>query len=392
VTRPPFEVADILRAEGQGFLERNRSWLHGGHLKVLAAIERCRTAALGGHRDRCVKCGHPAISYNSCRNRHCPKCQTNARDKWLHQRSADLLPVPYVHVVFTLPHLLAPLAYHNKKLLYGLLFRASAQTLLEVAANPQRLGAQLGFLSVLHTWGQTLEHHPHVHCVIPAGGLSPDQQRWIPARPDFFLPVRVLSKVFRGKFVAGLLRLWQEKRLCLPGPWKALKQEKTLRTFLRSLHRKKWVVYSKPPFGGPEHVLHYLARYTHRVAISNHRIVNFAEGRVSFRWKDYAHGSRQRVLTLDADEFLRRFLLHLLPQRFVRIRSFGFLANRQRSALLAQCRQLLAAAVPAPAAANAGETARRCPQCGGPMILLERLTAVELRFALEKGTVTIDSS
>ena len=381
MTRPPFEVADIIRAEGQSFIDKNRSWLNGGHLKVLAAIERCRTAALGGHRDQCAKCGHQAISYNSCRNRHCPKCQTNAREKWLAKRSADLLPVPYVHVVFTLPHLLAPLAYHNKKLLYDLLLRASAETLLEVAANPKRLGAELGFLSVLHTWGQTLQHHPHVHCVIPAGGLSPDHQRWIHARSGFFLPVGVLRKVFRGKFTNGLKRLWREKLLWLPGSLNVLQQEKTFRTFLRSLHRKKWVVYSKPPFDGPQHVLQYLARYTHRVAISNHRIVNFAEGKVSFRWKDYAHGSQQRVMTLDAHEFLRRFLQHVLPRRFVRIRSFGFLANRQRTASLALCCALLPTAeVPAPVITKACEVVWRCPLCGGSMIVIERLTAQQVAF------------
>jgi hypothetical protein len=379
MTRPPFEVADIIRAEGQRFIDKNRSWLNGGHLKVLAAIERCRTAALGGHRDQCAKCGRQAISYNSCRNRHCPKCQTNAREQWLAKRSADLLPVPYVHVVFTLPHLLAPLAYHNKKLLYDLLFHTSAATLLEVAANPKRLGAKLGFLSVLHTWGQTLQHHPHVHCVIPAGGLSPDHQRWIHAHPDFFLPKRVLRKVFRGKFTDGLEQLWREKRLCLPGPLKVLKQEKTFRTFLRSLHRKKWVVYVKPPFGGPQHVLQYLARYTHRVAISNHRITNFAEGKVSFRWKDYAHGSQQRVMTLEADDFLPRFLQHILPLRFVRIRSFGFLTHRQRRVSLTLCRELLATAeVPAPVVAKACEAAWPCPYCGGPMVVIERLTAQQL--------------
>ena len=400
MTRPPFEGADIIRAEGQRFIARNRSWLHGGHLKVLTAIERCRTAALGGHRDRCAGCGYeaPSFSFNSCRNRHCPKCQTNARDKWLAKRSADLLPVPYVHVVFTLPHTLAPLAYHNKKLLYGLLFRASAETLLEVARDPKHLGAELGILSVLHTWGQTLEHHPHMHCVIPAGGLSLDQQRWVPARSKFFLPVRVLSHVFRGKFVAELQRLWRGKRLCLPGPLKVLKRESTFRAFVRSLYRKKWVVYSKPPFGGPEHVLHYLARYTHREAISNHRITNFANGKVSFRWKDYARNGEQRVMMLEAHEFLWRFLLHLLPLRFVRIRSFGFLANRRRSAALPLCRRLLAAAGeassrrPAQPPAPPGETARRCPQCGGPMMVIERLTAQQLQAALEKGKVAIDSS
>jgi hypothetical protein len=288
-------------------------------------------------------------------------------------------------VVFTLPHLLAPLAYHNKKLLYDLLFRASAETLLEVAANPKRLGAELGFLSVLHTWGQTLQHHPHVHCVIPAGGLSPDRERWIHARWDFFLPVPVLRKVFRGKLTEGLEQLWGQKRLCLPGSLQALKQEKTFRTFVRSLHRNKWVVYARPPFGGPAHVLQYLARYTHRVAISNHRIVNFAEGKVSFRWKDYAHSSQQRVMTLDANEFLRRFLQHLLPRRYVRIRSFGFLANRQRTVALALCRQLLAVAeVPVPEA-KTGETAWRCPHCGGPMAVVERLTAAQLEVVLDSS-------
>ena len=395
MTRPPFEVADIIRAEGQRFIERHRSWLNGGHLKVLAAIERCRTAALGGHRDRCADCGHeaPSSSFNSCRNRHCPKCQSNARDKWLAKHSADLLPVPYAHVVFTLPHALAPLAYHNQKLLYGLLFRASADTLLEVAAHPRHLGAELGILSVLHTWGQTLQHHPHVHCVIPAGGLSPDQQRWIPARANFFLPVRVLSHVFRGKFVAELKKLWRAKKLCLPGSLTVLKQEKTFRAFLRSLHRKKWVVYAKPPFGGPQYVLHYLARYTHRVAISNHRITNYSEGKVSFRWKDYAHGSQQRVMTLGTDEFLRRFLLHLLPQHFVRIRSFGFLANRRRGALLPRCRQALTAPEPAAAPrATSSEKIWSCPKCGGQMIIVQRLTARELQTILHSKKAPFDSS
>jgi hypothetical protein len=271
--------------------------------------------------------------------------------------------------------LLVPLAYHNKKLLYDLLFRASAETLLEVAAHPKRLAAELGFLSVLHTWGQMLQHHPHVHCVIPAGGLAPERQRWRPARLDFFLPVPVLRKMFRGKFTDGLKRLWREQRLCLAGALKVLKQEKPFRAYLRSLHRKKWVVYAKPPFGGPQHVLQYLARHTHRMAISNHRIVNFAEGKVSFRWKDYAHGSQRCIMTLDADEFLRHFLQHLLPRRLVRIRSFGFLSNRQRTASLTLCRHLLAVAdVPAPAAKTC-ETAWRCPHCGGPIVVVERLTA-----------------
>lgn len=383
MNRPPFEVADIIRAAGKSFIEKHRSWLTGLHLKVLSAIERCRTAALGGHRDRCSRCGHTvAISYNSCRNRHCPKCQTNARDKWLLARRGELLPVPYVHVVFTLPHELAPLAFHNKKILYTLLFRTSAATLLEIAADPKHLGAEVGFLSVLHTWGQNLLHHPHVHCVIPAGGLSADRQRWVHPRYPFFLPVKVLSRVFRGKFVAGLKRAYRKGDLCLPGSLKPLAQDRTFRSFLRSLFRQDWVVYAKPPFGGPEYVLHYLARYTHRVAISNHRLVEFTNGQVKFRWKDYAHGNKHRLMTITGEEFLRRFLLHALPRGFVRIRFFGFLANRRRATSLALCRRLLetnprlgstARATPEPPARN-----WTCPLCGGTMVIIERLTAQQI--------------
>jgi hypothetical protein len=251
-----------------------------------------------------------------------------------------------VHVVFTLPHELDPLVFHNKKILYSLLFRTTAATLLEIAADPKHLGAEVGFLSVLHTWGQNLLHHPHVHCVIPAGGPSPDHKSWIHPRYPFFVPVRVLSRVFRGKFVARLKRLYRKGDLCLPGSLKPLVQDRTFRSFLRSLFQQDWVVYAKPPFGGPEYVLHYLARYTHRVAISNHRLVDFADGKVTFRWKDYAHGSKQRLMTLTSEEFLRRFLIHTLPRGFVRIRFFGFLANRRRTTLLALCRQLLDANPP----------------------------------------------
>ena len=320
---------------------KSRSWLTWLHLRVLFAIEHCRTAALGGHLDRCRQCGHEAISFNSCRSRHCPKCQTNARDKWLAGRSQELLPVNYVHVVFTIPHELSWLALQNKKVVYDLLFRASAATLLEIAADPKHLGAEIGFLSVLHTWGQNLQHHPHIHCVIPSGGLSPDHQRWVHPRYPFFLPVKVLSRVFRGKFVAGLKRAFREGQLAFPGSLKGLGEQKAFHAFLRPLFRQDWVVYAKRPFGGPEHVLHYLARYTHRVAISNHRIVNFADGKVTFRWKDYAHKGKKRLMTVTAEEFLRRFLLHTLPRRFVRIRFCGFLANRRRRELLPLCRQLL---------------------------------------------------
>jgi len=270
---PPFEVADIVRAAGKDFIEKNRSRLTWQHLRVLQAIERCRTAALGGHLDQCSRCGQQAISYNSCRNRHCGKCQTNARDRWLSDREKELLPVPYVHVVFTLPHQLSQLALANKRTLYDLLFRASAATLLKIAADPKHLGADIGFLSVLHTWGQNVLHHPHVHCVIPAGGLSLDHQRWIHTRYAFFLPVKVLSRVFRGKFTAGLKRAFRKGQLTFPGSLQPLENERAFWSSLRSLFRQDWIVYAKPPFGGPQHVLHYLARYTHCVAISNHRIV-----------------------------------------------------------------------------------------------------------------------
>jgi hypothetical protein len=280
-------------------------------------------AALGGHLDRCRQCGHEAISFNSCRSRHCPKCQTNARNKWLADREKELLPVPYVHVVFTIPHELSWLALQNKKVVYDLLFRASAATLLEVATDPKHLGAEIGFLSVLHTWGQNLQIHPHIHCVIPSGGLSPDHQHWIHPRYAFFLPVKVLGRVFRGKFTEGLKRAFHAAELTFPGRMKLLAGKKHFYAFLRTLFRKDWVVYAKPPFGGPAHVLQYLARYTHRVAISNHRIVNFADGKVTFGWKDYAHKNKQRLMTVTADEFLRRFLLHTLPHGFVRIRFCG---------------------------------------------------------------------
>lgn len=397
MNRPPFEVADIIRAIGKGFIEKNQSWLTGLHRKVLSAIDRCRTAALGGHRDRCSRCGYQtAISYNSCRNRHCPKCQTNARDKWLAARQGELLAVPYVHVVFTLPHELAPLALHNKKIVYALLFRASAATLLEIAADPKHLGAEIGFLTVLHTWGQNLLLHPHIHCVIPAGGLSLDHQRWVHPRYPFFLPVKVLSRVFRGKFVSGLKQAFQKGDLCLPGALQLLKRPEALHSFLRTLFREDWVVYAKPPFGGPEHVLQYLARYTHRVAISNHRLVAFHDGKVTFRWKDYAHGSKSRLMTLSAEEFLRRFLLHVLPRGFVRIRFFGFLANRRRAALLPLCRKLIDGSsrpqTAPPSLQSDFSSGSKCPHCGGPMVVIERLTAGQLLMELPKHVAVADTS
>ena len=380
MTRPLLEVADIVRAQGNRFLENNCRWIHWAHRKVLLAIARCRTAALGGHRDQCPRCGYRTLSYNSCRNRYCPKCQCAARDKWIAARHNELLPVNYVHVVFTLPHQLSPLALQNKQVLYDLLFRASAETLLEVAVDPRHLGAEIGFLSVLHTWGQNLLHHPHIHCLIPSGGLSPDHTQWIHPRYPFFLPVGVLSRVFRGKFVAALQRRFQQRQLKFSGVLQPLQNEKVFRSFLRPLFRQDWVVYAKPPFGGPHHVLGYLARYTHRVAITNHRLLAFEHDQVTFRWKDYAHGNKNRKMTLSAQEFLRRFLLHVLPRGFVRIRSFGFLANRRRATLLPCCHRLLLhnPKPHAPAitrSASTQPTRFRCPKCSTPMVIVERLSA-----------------
>jgi Putative transposase/Transposase zinc-binding domain len=385
MTRPPLEVADLVRSAGTAFIARNRRWLRWTHIKVLLAIARCRTAALGGHIDQCTRCGHrAAISYNSCRNRHCPKCQTGARERWIQARRRELLPTPYVHVVFTLPPQLASLALQNKKVIYGLLLRASAETLLTVARNPRHLGADIGFFSVLHTWNQKLQIHPHVHCVIPAGGLSLDRTRWIRSHPRFFLPIHVLRRVFRGKFVAGLKSAFQRGQLHLSGNLASLAQPKIFASWLRPLFRKDWIVYSKPPFGGPEYVLHYLGRYTHRVAISNHRLVSFNDGQVTFRWRDSAHNNEQKPMTLSLDEFLRHFLLHLLPKGFVRIRHFGFLANRHRAQLLPLCLAALdSAAAQTETAISTPQNASPnwlCPKCGGPMVVIERLTAAQIQL------------
>jgi Putative transposase/Transposase zinc-binding domain len=397
VTRPPFEVADIIRRYGTRFIETHRPWLTAQHLRVLRAIERCRTAALGGHLDQCAACGHRAISFNSCRNRHCPKCLTHARDQWLAERQRELLPVGYAHIVFTLPQALAGLALQNKRVVYDLLFQASAATLLEVARTPKHLGADVGFLSVLHTWGQTLLHHPHVHCVVPAGGLSRDGMRWVHARPAFFLPVKVLSRVFRGKFVAGLRAAFRAGRLTMPRDLQRLNTDPTFATWLRTLFRHQWVIYAKPPFGGPSHVLHYLARYTHRVAISNHRLVAVTDDQVTFQWKDYRHGSQVRLMTLSAEEFLRRFSLHVLPKGFVRIRFYGFLAPRSRTDALPRCRHALDAN-PAPLpTASGNEMSTRvplppCPQCGGIMVAVKRLTVRQLAVHVCIEGLALDSS
>lgn len=392
MTRPPWEVADVIRRGGSRFLDRYRTTLTWSQIKVFNAITRCRTAALGGHRDLCDRCGHQTISYNSCRNRHCPKCQTNARNQWLQSRQQELLPVTYFHVVFSVPHRLVPLIWQNKRMLFALLFEASAATLLEVSANPKHLGASIGFLSVLHTWGQTLQPHPHVHCVVPGGGLSLDRQRWIHSRQSFFLPVRVLSRVFRGKFVAGLRQLFRKNKLQFFGACQQLSNEQAFNSFLRTLFRENWVVYAKKPFGGPEHVLHYLARYTHRVAISNHRLLNVTDQDVTFRWKDYAQHSKLRAMTLTHEEFLRRFLQHVLPTGFPRIRYFGFLANRSRKLLLPLCRNLLKAPPHAYGADTSAISAHCCPRCQTPMRIIERLTALQLQCQEYRLVVALDSS
>ena len=392
MSRPPLEVADLIRSAGAAFIERNRQWLSWKHVKVLLAIARCRTAALGGHLDQCTRCGHRAtISYNSCRNRHCPKCQTAARERWIAARQRELLPTRYVHVVFTLPQQLAALALQNKKVIYDLLFRASAETLLEVAGDPRHLGAEIGFFTVLHTWNQKLGLHPHVHCVIPAGGLSPDHTHWVKSRDRFFLSIHVLRRVFRGKFVAALRQAFQEGQLSCHGNLTCLAQPKTFAAWLRPLFRKDWVVYAKPPFGGPEYVLQYLGRYTHRVAISNHRLVSFAEGKVTFRWRDSAHHNEQKLLTLSLDKFLRRFLLHVLPKGFVRIRNFGFLANRKRATLLPLCFHLLGSAPQTEQDTSGSKDSSDlwlCPKCGAPMMVIDRLTAAEIQLRSPPAMVT----
>ena len=384
--RPPLEMADIVSSAGQGFIERSRRWITWQHQKVLLAITRCRTAALGGHRDRCSSCGHTtAISYNSCRNRHCPRCQANARVRWLQAREQELLPTRYVHLVFTLPRELSPLALQNKRVIYDLLFQTSAATLLEFARDPRHLGAEIGFFSVLHTWNQRLQFHPHVHCVAAAGGLAPDHMHWIPSRHTFFLPVKALSRVFRGKFDDGLKAVFHLNKLGFHGDLAPLAAPRAFAAWTRSLYRHKWVVYAKPPFGGPEHALRYLSGYTHRIAISNRRLIALEQGNVTFRWRDSAHANKQRLLTLPVDEFLRRFLLHLLPRSFVRIRNFGFLANRRRAALLPLCFQLLAGLSDlSPRTARSAadhpclSTDWNCPICGGTVHAVERLSAAQL--------------
>ena len=361
------EVADVFHAHQNQFLQRWDHVVSDQQRKVLRDIGRCRTAALGSHLERCDRCNYETVAYDSCRNRHCPKCQSSARDRWLLKQARSLLPVPYVHVVFTVPEQLAPLALRNQRLFYSLLFRAASETLLEIAADPRHLGARIGVLAVLHTWSQNLRHHPHLHCLVPAGGLALDRSRWIASRHNFFLSVRVLSRMFRSKLLAFLKQSYRYNQLCFSGTLAALSPPRAFHSLLRTLRQREWVVYSKPPFGGPEHVLKYLARYTHRVAISNGRLLSLDNGRVRFRWRDSRRNNRSSVMSLDATEFIRRFLLHVLPAGFVKIRHFGLLANRNRSRALALCRSHLHAMIPDSSALlsepQKSALNRSCPKC-----------------------------
>ena len=385
MSRPRLEVAEVFRRYGEQFLNRWGHTVSPQQRKALQEISVCRTAALGGHLEECDRCGHRRIAYNSCRNRSCPKCQSTARDRWLAERAQELLPVSYCHVVFTVPNQLAPLAWQNQRCFYTLLFRAVAKALLEIAADARHLGARLGFLAVLHTWSQNLLLHPHVHCLVPAGGLALDGSGWISCRRKFFLPVRVLSRLFRGKLLAFLEAAFVEGELQFSGRLTELADPARFHALLNQLRQTDWVVYAKPPFGGPEHALKYLARYTHRVAISNGRLVSLAEDRVSFHWRDSKAGKRLKVMTLEAVEFIRRFLLHVLPPGFVKIRHFGFLANRNRSPALALCRQYLQSALsdhPTPEMLTQQQQQamqRRCPACQrGRLRVVAWLSVTEL--------------
>jgi hypothetical protein len=381
VSRPALEIADIFRGHGPAWRQANAGHVSLDQLKVMSAIESCRTAALGGHVARCEKCSHTLIAYNSCRNRHCPKCQAAAAKEWLAEREAELLPVPYYHVVFTLPAAIADIAYQNKAVIYNLLFKASAETLITIASDPKHLGARVGVLSVLHTWGSALTHHPHVHMIVPGGGISLDGNKWIACRPGFFLPVRVLSRLFRRLFLDKLVAAHQAGQLQFFGNHAALTDAQAFAAYLAPLHDVEWVVYSKRPFGGPEAVLAYLARYTHRVAISNSRLVALDDMGVTFKWKDYRIEGRDRykVMTLTTHEFIRRFLVHVLPGGFHRIRHYGLFTNASRAKNIARVRELLAAPKPQSKAADADSTEadeprvlpHPCPCCGGRMIIIE---------------------
>jgi Putative transposase/Transposase zinc-binding domain len=373
MAREGLEVADVFRRFGQAFRDQHGASLSASRHRAMLAIERCRTAALGGHVERCGDCGHQRIAYNSCRNRNCPKCQGLARAQWLADRQAELLDVPYFHVVFTVPEPIASIAFQNQTAVYDILFRAASETLRSIAADPEHLGVEIGFLAVLHTWGQNLLHHPHLHCLVPGGGIAPDGQRWIPCRSGFFLPVTVLSRMFRGLFLHYLEKAFAAGELHFFSEHRHLHEPMAFRRYLVPTRDAEWVVYAKRPFAGPAQVLDYVGRYTHRVAISNNRLVSIEGGRVRFRWKDYRDNNRQKTMSLQAGEFIRRFLIHVLPDGFHRIRYFGFLGNCHRARKLALCRELLRMAPAAPAdppadyrdryQALTGMSLRQCPYC-----------------------------
>jgi hypothetical protein len=383
VAREGLEVADVFRRFGPAFRDQHGASLSAARRHAMLAIESCRTAALGGHVERCGDCGHQRVSYNSCRNRNCPKCQGLARAQWLQDRQAELLDVPYFHVVFTVPAQIEVIAFQNQTVVYDILFRAASETLRTIAADPQHLGAEVGFLGVLHTWGQAMSHHPHIHFLIPGGGIAPDGQSWIACRPGFFLPVRVLSRMFRGLFLQYLEKAFAAGALNFFSEHRHLLEPATFRRYLTPAWRAEWVVYAKRPFAGPAQVLDYVGRYTHRVAISNNRLVSMDDGKVCFRWKDYRDDNRQKTMTLPADEFIRRFLIHVLPDGFHRIRYFGFLGNCHRAQKLARCRELLGMAEAEPAVdplgdyrdrfeALTGQSLRACPHCpSGIMVVID---------------------
>ena len=384
--RPKLEVADVFRRYGEAYRQEHGASLSIAQRRVMTAIEVCRTAVLGGHLEQCDHCGHQRKAYNSCSDRHCPKCQSFARFKWLEDRQAELLNTQYFHVVFTLPQQIAAIAYQNKRELYGILFRATAQTLLTIAADPKHLGAEIGFFAVLHTWGSNLLHHPHLHCVVPGGGLSPDGTQWISCRDGFFLPVAVLSRLFRRLFLEYLLKAFDAGKLGFFSSLESLRDRSSFLDYLAPLREAEWVVYAKKPFAGPEQVLDYVGRYTHRVAISNNRLLDIEEDKVTFRYKDYRHDAKQKTMTVEAEEFIRRFLLHVLPEGFQRIRYYGFLANRYREEKLTRCRELLEMPAPEPPAFEGAKNYREryqellgpsfgeCPACHqGRMLVIEIL-------------------
>jgi len=388
VDRPKLEVADVFRRYGEAYREQHGASMSTGQRRVMTAIEVCRTAALGGHLERCDQCGHERNAFNSCRDRHCPKCQSLARAQWIEDRQAELLDVPYFHVVFTVPEEMAAIAFQNKEVVYSILFRATAETLKTIAADPKHLGAEIGFFAVLHTWGQNLLHHPHLHCVVPGGGPSPEGDRWVSCRPDFFLSVRVLSRLFRRLFLESLQKAFDSGKLQFFGKLEPLKESSVFARHLAAAKEREWVVYAKRPFAGPEQVLDYVGRYTHRVAISNNRLLDIEDGQIRFQWKDYRGGDQVKTMTLTAEEFIRRFLLHVLPSGFRRIRYYGFLGNRHRQETLARCRRLLGMQAPAKASLEAtpetdyldryedltGRSLRQCPQCQqGNMVLVQIL-------------------